>query len=89
MKLRQPLQEKKLWLTIKINSSYDFKLQTYLAKPYYELIFRTYDDLYEPLTDLLKKGQFTWNAEATMAFDYLKMATSNTHVLGLPDLQIQ
>jgi hypothetical protein len=38
-----------------------------------------------PLTDLTKKGAFSWTDEAHMTFDKMKQVMSSCHVLALPD----
>ncbi|KAL8107545.1 hypothetical protein AgCh_024095 [Apium graveolens] len=52
---------------------------------YYRRFIKGYGILSKPLTQLLKRGQFTWNNEAENAFIQLKEVMSNTHVLAVPD----
>lgn len=52
---------------------------------YYRRFVRHYGTLSHPLTDLLKKGAFSWTAQAQAAFDKLKDAMTQTLVLRTPD----
>ena len=42
--------------------------------------------LVQPLTNLLKKGQFGWSDETKKAFDNLKKAMTSTPMLAMPNL---
>ncbi|GMJ10271.1 hypothetical protein HRI_004696300 [Hibiscus trionum] len=56
---------------------------------YYRRFVRDYGTLARHLTNLLKKGGWKWGTEEDVAFDELKRAVSNAHVLTLPDFSVE
>ena len=52
---------------------------------YYRKFVKSFSQLVAPLTDLTKKGAFSWTDTAQRAFDRLKEVMNNCPVLALPD----
>lgn len=52
---------------------------------YYKRFIRGFGCISRPLHDLLKKGNFHGNIEASHAFEALKLAITTTPVLALPN----
>lgn len=52
---------------------------------YYRKFIKRYAWMSKPLTQLLKKGNFTWSEDAQFAFEKLRSALNSTPVLALLD----
>lgn len=52
---------------------------------YYRRFIKNYAAIASPLTALLKNDSFTWDSQATMAFNALKQAITQAPVLALSD----
>ncbi|KAM0014322.1 putative nucleotidyltransferase, Ribonuclease H [Helianthus debilis subsp. tardiflorus] len=52
---------------------------------YYRRFIKNYASIAGPLTDLLRKDSFIWNATTLHAFQHLKTLLSSTPILRLPD----
>lgn len=55
---------------------------------YYRRFIKDYGKVAKPLTQLLHKDSFTWNEEATTAFEKLKRFMTTPPVLALPDFNL-
>jgi len=56
---------------------------------YYRRFIHNYGKLARPLTQLLKKGNFTWTEAGTWALEQLKEALTTTLILSLPNFSKQ
>ena len=52
---------------------------------YYRKFVKGFSQLAAPLTDLTRKGAFSWSDTAQRAFDRLKQVMSSCPVIALPD----
>lgn len=52
---------------------------------YYRRFIKGYGGMRKPLTELLKKDQFTWNDEVREAFERLKKAMTTASMLAMPN----
>jgi len=53
---------------------------------YYRRFVKDYGVITKPLTDMLRRDNFTWTDIAVQAFDKLKTLMSSTPILTLPKL---
>lgn len=53
---------------------------------YYRKFVRDYSLIARPLTNLLRKGKFSWDSTAEEAFKKLKTAITTTPTLALPNI---
>ena len=62
-------------------------LQRFLGlTSYYWQFVKDYGLIAKPLTNMLTKDNFQWTEASLKAFEELKMATTKTLVLALPDV---
>nr|KYP37263.1 Transposon Ty3-I Gag-Pol polyprotein [Cajanus cajan] len=52
---------------------------------YYRRFICNYGKIARPLTDLLKRGNFSWKEDSTLAFRLLQQAVTSAPVLAMPD----
>nr|KYP35909.1 Retrovirus-related Pol polyprotein from transposon 297 family [Cajanus cajan] len=52
---------------------------------YYRCFICNYGKIARPLTNLLKKGNFAWKEDSTLAFRLLQQAVTSAPVLAMPD----
>lgn len=52
---------------------------------YYHKFIQSYGAIAAPLTTMLKKNSFSWGDTTIAAFQYLKVAITQTPILALPD----
>ena len=55
---------------------------------YYRRFIKSYGIIAKPLTNLLKKGNFSWNKKAHVAFETLKQSMVVAPVLAFPDINV-
>lgn len=52
---------------------------------FYRRFVRNFSSIATPITECLKKGEFTWTKAATQAFEQIKRKITKAHILRLPD----